>query len=673
MNQSRFATSILRRIGFFLPLFLTLLVAADAAYACPQHSGSAGYRTKRIVQRSAYSPMATTVITYRAPISYRRCGNTLTDTRGARYVATRGDRHYAGSRRMVVRDRYDDYGYYQPRRSTRYVAVRDHDRYEAPRYVAVQRRAVRVERPTRYVAVLSGSREKLVPVSEIADVYDDDIQYVSARRHSGKRYVSVRSDDDFYRGKYVRYEAPRTRYIAVRNHNTGCARAVALRSCLGDAGTMSTRRVVLRSHDDIGYNTRTKYVAVRDEIEEDDDYERDEVDYTDDDVDHVDAAEVGGSEYVSDVDEVDHDVMPTRIVSSNDHIDNDDAYLTEREVESAYVRPVAVRTSPRTYRTETISYAPVRYYDDDYDDQAYLDGGGATYVADEDIGDACLKPVAYYEEPQYTSTMRTVSYVPADDVDDYAFHGGSAGTYVETRQPVSNVSYVAADHDAEHVDSEATYVAAEDDMDTVAQMPVDEIEHMDAEPVSYVADEDVDAMYVAQDEYCPMDTNMDVSYVEAEPVYAPVRRAKVRSVSFVPAKRAKVRSVSYVPVKSYQNVETTYVAGEEYCPMEVGYVEEAAEPVYVVERRPTVVVREVSSSYAALSPAALRIARTLGYHEGFEDGLDDLQDGDDFEPSDGGAQGYKREYGDKHAYRAAFREAYMEGYNAGFRSTAPAL
>ena len=87
MNQSLFATRILRRIGFFLPLFLTLLVAADAAYACPQHSGSAGYRTKRIVQRSDYSPMATTVITYRAPISYRRCGNTLTDTRGARYVA----------------------------------------------------------------------------------------------------------------------------------------------------------------------------------------------------------------------------------------------------------------------------------------------------------------------------------------------------------------------------------------------------------------------------------------------------------------------------------------------------------------------------------------------------------------------------------------------------------
>ena len=656
MSQSLSATRIFNRIGFFLPLFLALLLAADAAYACPQHSGSAGYRTKRIVQRSAYSPMATTVITYRAPISYRRCGNTLTDTRGARYVAVRGDRHYARSRQMTIRNSYDDYGYYQPRRSTRYVAVRDHDRYESPRYVAVRRRPVYVEQPARYVAVLSGSRERLVPVSEIADVYDDDIQYVKARRHTGTRYVAVRGDD-FDRGKYVRYEAPRTRYVAVRNYNAPCTRAVALRSCLGDAETVSTRRVVLRSRDDVGYSTSTKYVAVRDEIEEDD-YDRDEVEY-DSDV-----------AFRDDDDDDEYVTLPARTVSRINYIDHDDAYLTTREVERPYVRQVAVRAYPETYPTRTISYAPARYYDDDIDDQAFIDDGDATYIANDDIEDACLKPVAVYDAPEYVSSTRTVSYDSMDDVDDYAFHGGSAGTYVEIRQPVSNVSYVPADDHARYVDSDATYVAAENDMDTVSYVPVEDSDHIDAEPVSYVAaDEvgDVDATYVAQDEYCPM----DVSYVEAEPVYVPARRTKVRSVSYAPARQAKIRSVSYVPVNNYQNVETTYVAADEYCPMDVAYVEE--EPVYVAKRPTTVLVEEVSSSYAALSPAALRIARTLGFHEGFEDGLDDLQDGDDFEPSDVGAEGYKREYGDKHAYRAAFRDAYMEGYNTGFKNLAPAL
>jgi hypothetical protein len=491
---------------------------------------------------------------------------------------------------MAVRNDYDDYGY----------------RTKRVRSVAVRRQPAYVDEGVRYVAVrTAGSREKLVPVSEIADVYDDDIQYVKVRRSPAIRYVAVRGGD-------VRYVAPRTRYVAVRSNDSPCARAVALRSCLGDAETMSTRHVVLR--DDDRYSADTKYVAVRDEIEEDD-YDRDDVEYTRDD-DYASA-----SSYDDDDDYV---TMPARTVSSVKYVDHDDAYLTASEVESPYERQVAVRTYPETYSTRTVSYAPVNSYYNDTDDQAFLDGGGATYVAYDDVEDACLKPMAYREAPTVVST-RTVSYI-ADDVDDYAFHGGSAGTFVEMRQPVSDVSYVSADKDDIDVDTDATYVAAVED-------PVEDAEYVDAEPVSYVAD-------------------------------------AAEYVSYVPANRNMFRTVSYVPAGNYVGADTTYVAAEEYCPMDVSYVE--AEPVYVAERR-AVVVKEVDSSVAGLSPTAQRIAQTLGFNEGYEDGLDDAQDGDDFEPSDTGAQGYKEEYGDKDVYRGAFRSAYLEGYQSGFKELARAL
>jgi hypothetical protein len=298
------------------------------------------------------------------------------------------------------------------------------------------------------------------------------------------------------------------------------------------------------------------------------------------------------------------------------------------------VRQVAVRSYPETYRTGTISYAPVKYYDDGTDDQAFIDGGGATYVAADDIEDACSRPVAVYEEPEYVGMTRTVSYVPTDDVDDYAFHGGSAGTFVEVRQPLSTVAYEPADREV-YTNTNAAYVAEDDGMQTASYAAVDDTDSRDAEPVTYVA----------ADEAEDLDT---------------------QAVSYVPAARTNIHSVSYVPVNSYQDVETTYVAADENCPMDVSYVE--AEPVAYVAEKPQVVVEEVGSSFSAISPTAVKIAQTLGYNEGYEDGLDDAQDGDDPEPSDTGAQGYKDEYGDKQVYRGAFRSAYLEGYQAGFRS-----
>ena len=564
MTKSQHATRILNRIGFFLPLFLAFLLAADAAFACPQHSGKVGYRTTKISKRTA-APMATTVITYRAPRSYRRCGDNLIDTRGARYVASRGDSYRNGARYVAVRN--GDVQYKKSR--TRYIAVRDVDRYEAPRYVAVRRPAYR-ESATRYVALRgAGSHDRLVPVSEIADVYDDDVRYVKVRRAP------------VYREEVAYYEAPRTRYVRVRNVDSPCARVVARRGCPDQVGTLSTRRVVLREDD--AYETRTKYVAVRDEIEEDD-YDRDEVAY-DQDVD------LDGDAYVA---------PPVETVSSTSYVvDDDDAYLMTREVESPYERQVAVRTYPETYSTRTISYRPVSYYNDDIDDQAFLDGGGATYVAAGDFEDACLRRTAVYEEPVAVST-REVGYVPFDDVDDYAFHGGSAGTYVEMRQPVAApVTYVAAREDVDYIDSDVAYAAPDDvdyvETETEAYAPVRQVRYVESEPVSYVDDDDCVAIGVA----------------EARPVY--------------------------------------------------------------VEDSSIVMVEEADSALLGLSPTVYRIARTLGFNEGFEDGLDDAQDGDDYEPSDGGAQGYKRHYGDKAVYRGVYRSAYHEGYQTGYKALDAAL
>jgi hypothetical protein len=348
---------------------------------------------------------------------------------------------------------------------------------------------------------------------------------------------------------------------------------------------MSTRRVVLRDDDD--HFTGTKYVATRDEVEGDD-YDRDDV-VNDNDVDVDDG-------YIA---------PPAATVSSTNYIDDDDAYLTASEVERPYERQIAVRTYPETYSTRTISYAPVSQFNNDIDDQAFLDGDGATYIAAGDIEDACLRRTAVYEEPVAVSTG-DVSYVPIDDVDDYAFLGGSDETYVEVRQPIASpVAYMPVEQDVSYVEADTAYAepAEVEYVEAVSSAPVRQVEYVDSMPVGYVSDE---TMYVAEDDCVAM-----------------------------------------------------------------GVAE--ARPVYVAEPSIVLVEEADSSALLGLSPTVHRIARTLGYNEGFEDGLDDAQDGDDYEPSDGGAQGYKRHYGDKAVYRGVYRSAYLEGYQAGYKALDAAL
>jgi hypothetical protein len=516
--------------------------------------------------------------------------------------------------------------------------------------VAVRRQQpVYVDSGVRYVAVRRAEpRVRYVALSEFEDDgYDDEIRYVKVRRHqsydTGSRYVAVRGGNAYY-------NAPRTRYVAVRNNiNAGCARAVALRSCLDDVETTSVRRVVVRND---GYANRTKYVAVRDEI----DYrDHEDFDPSDGDSDVTVSGEID--------DDAEYFVQPNRNVGRVSYVDHNGSdryngdggvYLTSNEMGNPCMRQVAARTCPETFNTRTISYVPAAYYDDDIDDQAYLDGGGATYVAADDIEDACLSTVGVRRSPVAVST-RSVSYVPVDDVDDYAFHGGSAATYIETEQPVREIAYVPADEDEEYIDADTTRVPANDiDAGAVSYVPVAEIENMNAENVSYV----------------PVD---DVEDVDTE------------AISYVPADRMNVRTVSYMPADSIYHPATTYVAAEEDCPMYVSevdaepqYVSDVdAEPVYVSDTSP-VIVEEVDSGLVAGMSGTQRIAGSFGFRDGFKDGHEAALDGDSFLPENSGdfrkaTEGYEDEYGDKDFYRQAYRDKYLEGYRAGFESIAAAV
>jgi hypothetical protein len=522
-------------------------------------------------------------------------------------------------------------GYYRTNQ-TRYVSVRNIDRYESPRYVAVRRqRPVYVDSGVRYVAVRRAEpRVRYVPIQEFEDDgYDDEIRYVKTRRNydSGTRYVAVRGGNAYY-------EAPRTRYVAVRsNINTGCARPVALRSCLDDVETTSVRRVVVRND---GYANRTNYVAVRDEF-----------DYRD----HEDFDESDGDSDVTVSGEIDDDaeyfVQPTQRASRVKYVDNSYAddfdsdnvvYVASNRMGNNCMRQVAVRSCSEAYSTRTISYAPVSYYDDDLDDQAFLDGGGATYVAAGDIGDACLSTVAVRRSPAMVST-RTISYVPVDDVDDYAFHSGSGSTYIETERPHSEIAYLAADEDEEYIDADAAHVVS-NDMGTVSYVPAAEVEEMEAENVSNV----------------PMD---DVEDVDTE------------VISYVPADRMNVRTVSNVPIDSAYDVDATYTAADD-CPELVSSVE--AEPVYVVDAS-TVIVEAGDAELVAGLHGTQRIAGSYGFRDGFEDGQEAALERDEYHPENSGdfqkaTEGYEDEYGDKGVYKDVYRNTYLQGYREGFESTA---
>lgn len=691
--QLKDATRSIGRVGLLLPLILIFLTAADSAIACPGHSKVA-HRTRAINTRTV-SYMPATVITYRAPASYRRCGASMYDTRGAKYVTVRN--HGSSARYVAVRNyapqtRYVAVRNYAPR--TRYVAVRNVDYDDDDddlRHVAIRRNVYRPEAGTRHIAVRSGYRKG----NGIVAYIDDQPHYVAVRRVVPQtRYVAVRHVDDEPRYVAVRTVAPRHRYVAVRNIDSGCTRAVALRSCLGETETTSVRRVVLRDDD----QTLAKHVVLRDEIDDDDVEDILENDIDDDDDEYITVS----------------NAAPTQVEYADatySDLNNNRIYIAANDFDSPCARTVAVRTCrPEALSTRTITYEVSD--DDDWDDEAFLHRD-ATYVAARNVGDACLSRQVVYTSPEVVTT-RSVRYIPASvvaedsrilDSDSTAFVTEedtallvSEPASVETEDDTLMVSeptavvaedasfmesepeieqvvttqprWVAMDEDRRFDDLDPSWVAeveATTGADSVSYVPGGDVE-VGGTAVSWIPANDVDdAVETQAVSYVPAEdveeSDMEtVSYVTTD---ADVEDTHMQAVSYVPADN-HVSTVRYVQVANDDDVDTTYIAADDDCPIMVSDLD--AEPVYSTvlhEKAGNVLVSGVHSTQ--------QIAGSFGYRDGFEDGQEAALEGDVYHPENSGdfqkaTEGYEDEFGDKGLYKEAYRDSYLDGYRAGFAS-----
>lgn len=604
------AASVFGSVGILLPLILIFLIATDAAYACPDTQSRVVYRTKTVNSRMM-PMMRTTVISYGGTASSTRCGDSTYVTRPVRYVAVRraaptyvavrsDDSYYPTRRVRYVAARnvdYDDSPRYVVVRRTqptyvesrrRYVTVRDDDFDDASRYVAVDHYVRDGVRTTRYAAVRSGYRRDNGIVGYV-DV-NDSPRYVAVRRSpvydAPTRVVAVRSyddDDD--------YIAP-PRYVAVRNTSNACACAGELRSSLDDVETVSPRHVVVKSDyiagtqevivPPSGYDD-TAYVAV--------------------------PRDSGNRTYVS--------------YGNASYVDDSDSYYT----------PASYAVMPRTH---TVSY--VKAYDDsDLDNDADLDTDNVTYVADNDIGDACLSSVAVQEPMEYHTS--TASYDPMSDFDDNATISGSGRTYIVNDDAVSTVRYVqVADED---IDADTMYVAS-DDLGARCSCPVARR--------SFDDDADIDT----------------VSYVSSRPAnYVPAR-----TVSYAPADETTVTAVSDVDADSVDDVDTADTSACS-CPISENTI--VAQPAEAADASTAILDDVNNGDTVAVVSDTQAIAGDNGYRNGFEEGKTVALAGDEFRPADSiGFQeatiGNDERFGDMDSYRDQYRSSYLQGYSAGFNS-----
>ena len=424
MMLSKDAARIIGRIGFLLPLLLISLIAANTAAACPEKRTSAAFRTKAINTRTvAY--MSPTVITYRAPATYRLCGNSLYDTRRVKYVALRGNGYQNGARYVAVRnsDRY-----YEPSR-TRYIAVRD-VAYDAPRYVTVRRSSPMyvADSGVRYVAVrntdryYAPSRTRYIAVRNI-DIDDDAPRYVAVRRapvyveNPDTRYIAVRDIDRETNG---------TNYAAIRNESNIGAEDLELKGppdrtnhvvqytdatysngstenhlITAEADDACPLSLASRTSPDVVTTRTVSYDPMEDDI---DDYAFLKPNTRR----YVATAEmVRPASYLrADADDLEVDGTVTKYVETSDAIGRvnyvpiDDRIA---DIEDDDVKFVAARDTAGTVR-----YLPIN------DDVAEIDNDDVTYVAANGADDTCLRRVAVRACPDELDTGM-VSYVPVDD------------------------------------------------------------------------------------------------------------------------------------------------------------------------------------------------------------------------------------------------------------------
>jgi hypothetical protein len=609
------AASVIGSVGILLPLILIFLIATDAAYACPGTQSRVVYRTRTVNSRMPM--MRTTVISYGGTAS-ARCGDSAYVTRPVKYVAVRraaptyvavrsSDSYYPTRRVRYVAVRNADYDdsprYVVARRAQptyienrrRVIAVRDDDFDDASRYVAVDRYDRDGVRTTRYAAVRSGYRRDNGIVGYV-DVPDSP-RYVAVRRapvyQTPTRVVAVRNyddDDD--------YIAP-ARYVAVRNTSNACACAGELRSSLDDVETVSPRHVVVKSD----------YIAGTQEV-------------------IVPPSSYDDTAYV-----------PAPSAYDNvAYVDDSDSYYT----------PASYAVMPRAH---TVSYVPA-YDDSDLDYDADLDTDNVTYVADNDIGDACVSSVAVQAPMEYHT--RTVSYVPVSDVDYDASISGSDAAYIMDDSDASTISYVpVVDED---IDADTIYVAA-DDVGASCTCPValrTFDDDADVDTVSYIPSQSVSYEPVQTVSYVPAET---VSYVPSE------------TVNYVPADETNVAAASVVDAD-----DIDYVAAADTnacaCPMaEDGLVALPAEAADTS----TAIVDDVDNDTTAVIGDTVALAEDNGYRDGFEEGKTVALAGDEFHPADSiGFQqatiGYDDRFGDMDSYRNEYRSSFLQGYSAGFNS-----
>jgi hypothetical protein len=231
------------------------------------------------------------------------------------------------------------------------------------------------------------------------------------------------------------------------------------------------RRVVYR--DDVSYAAPVRRVVYRDDF----DYTapaRHEV-VRSDYIDNTEEVVYSGSVYDDDAYvDVDHDYVPT-------------SHVTHVAPTAQYSRVAYVADSPASNLctpvepiepcsgaiARTVSYAPAAYADVDYDDPAFFDTDDVTYVAADDIEDACLSPVSYYE-PEPVVKTRSVSYVPRRNV--------SRVVAVDHVQPA--VSYIAVD-DADCLQPVSVQMCDDADLETVSYVPADGVDYVDAADTAY--------------------------------------------------------------------------------------------------------------------------------------------------------------------------------------------
>jgi len=278
----------------------------------------------------------------------------------------------------------------------RYVAVRNYDYDNAPQYVAVRRRPTYVDMDPKYALMRNNYvRTRYVTVRDRDNMDDYDYvptQYVAVRNVPETRYVAVRniSSDHAYDMRptafipvpHSNYDDRPIGYVPVLASACGCSM-----SSLQNEEPVSLRHVVVRN-------------------------------------DYVDGTEA--VVYPQDYEMADFDDMANVVVRGR----------TQTMYNVGRFHNDGSAIVPVTYaETGNLSYVPASY-DNNVDDQATLDTHNVTYVAANDIDDACLSPVS-------------VSYFTGDEVDNY-----QSVNYV----PATNVEYISAEPVSYVPNENVTYV-----------------------------------------------------------------------------------------------------------------------------------------------------------------------------------------------------------------------